>query len=1082
MHRDAVVLTVVFATLIFSVPAYADQPDENTTVSRGQYSQSYPAGPLVPPGPIDEETATTIFSVFEGDFPVNTEVIDVDVEIQFSKLGNGTNCPGPSGGDDWAEEIRMRLYSPDGTRVALVRYNDYDWSNPDVGPVTVIFDDDGTRTVAGTKIQSGTFLPSSGAMADFNGVDPAADGGEWTLEISDQYQSDPVCFIDATLTITTGGPFDAGVHLSDSPDPLKAGEILSYEVVVAGDEDDDISQLELTLTLPEAFIYLENSGEPGQCTYQPGGGSGGENLLSCSRDELPARGVWSLDIAGRVPVDSVAGEIDGTAIITGSAKLSFFENDIIPFDNTSTASTLVMDEADLAVTKLIQPAIEVAAGEAFTYTIFVDNMGPSSARNVVLQDDILLSGDYTIIDIADDPHREDSCALQRDSVRCTLADALEPMGFAPGGGRWTVTVELVANTAQTVSNLVTVLSEDPDGSTGPGAGTPDPNTTNNQATSFVDVTAVADLGAELTVQGEVQIDGEPGGNFAAQADAVTAGGDLSFLLTVGNAGPSAATNVETQLTLPLGVEPLSVTSSQGNCGPASMSPVCVLGAMDSASAATVTATARVAADTAAGTDLEAGATVTSAVADIDNSDNLSSASVGVDRWADLGVSILATPAPCPPGETLAITANVTNRGPSDAAGGTVTFTSSGGVTFLESTQCAADGTTVSCDVPALVVGASVTVGYVARIDDDAPAAIDHLATVIGVENDPLLDDNTQATSVITDVVPPQVLSLDSIPATRDGVLTECESTSTAPTGFSVHFDEAVLDPPGDSDLNDVTNPANYRVLSPGADLSFETYGCEALAGDDTEEFPSSVTYTAGDRIATATMAAPLAASQYRLAICGVNGIVDTVGNALDGDGDGIGGDDHLLPFRVAPGNLFANGYLDCNLDGWELAWTPPDEMTFDQLDRWGSPSSGSLVLRSWSLGASFSVEQCVPVPGLTSVAINAQLELSPDQGTELTALAHCEWFGAADCASPQLGSDSELLSVGDTGGSWTPIRSQLSSSADAQSVRCGVTLQSDDGGFEAHLDELMLEDIPAGLLFTDGFEYGDTQRWGRTVP
>jgi len=188
--------TFTFANGPLDPPGAIDGSTATTTfLPVNQYSN----GAQDPPGAIDGGTATTTFSVQADDFPAGYMVGNVKLQITFAKVGGGT-CPGPGGGDDWAEEIRFRLTSPSGVTVTLVRYGDYNWSNPDVGQVTVTFDDDALRSVAGLKIKSGTFKPSNGAMADFTGSNPE---GQWTLSLSDRDQCDPLCFDSAILTITT---------------------------------------------------------------------------------------------------------------------------------------------------------------------------------------------------------------------------------------------------------------------------------------------------------------------------------------------------------------------------------------------------------------------------------------------------------------------------------------------------------------------------------------------------------------------------------------------------------------------------------------------------------------------------------------------------------------------------------------------------------------------------------------------------------------------------------------------------------------------------------------------------------------
>lgn len=99
-------------------------------------------------------------------------------------------------------------------------------------------------------------------------------------------------------------------------------------------------------------------------------------------------------------------------------------------------------------------------------------------------------------------------------------------------------------------------------------------------------------------------------------DPVVQGQNLTYTLTVANAGPAAATQVVVNDSLPSGVSLISATPSQGSCtGTAEVT--CQLGTINAGQSATITIVVRV---LAAGT-LVNGASVTSAVADPDLSDN-----------------------------------------------------------------------------------------------------------------------------------------------------------------------------------------------------------------------------------------------------------------------------------------------------------------------------------------------------------------------------------------------------------------------------------------------------------------------------
>ncbi len=79
------------------------------------------------------------------------------------------------------------------------------------------------------------------------------------------------------------------------------------------------------------------------------------------------------------------------------------------------------------------------------------------------------------------------------------------------------------------------------------------------------------------------------------------------------------------------------------------------------------------------------------------------------------------------------------------------------------------------------------------------------------------------TLTVLDVTPPQVTAVE----TSAGPLAECDTVQVEVATFLVTFSESVFNPPGDSDADDVTNPANYMVIAAGPDGDFATTVCGA---------------------------------------------------------------------------------------------------------------------------------------------------------------------------------------------------------------------------------------------------------------
>ncbi len=113
-------------------------------------------------------------------------------------------------------------------------------------------------------------------------------------------------------------------------------------------------------------------------------------------------------------------------------------------------------------------------------------------------------------------------------------------------------------------------------------------------------------------------------------------------------------------------------------------------------------------------------------------------------------------------------------------------------------------------------------------------------------------------------------------------------TSKGPATFTVTFNEEVYDPEGNTDPEDVTNPANYLLVERGVNRIFDTVSCaEGVTPDDTQITIDMVTYNSDTLTSTITLNEPLPIGKYRLFICGTTSIVDVARNPLNGGTDAI---------------------------------------------------------------------------------------------------------------------------------------------------------------------------------------------------
>ena len=383
-------------------------------------------------------------------------------------------------------------------------------------------------------------------------------------------------------------------------------------------------------------------------------------------------------------------------------------------------------------------------------------------------------------------------------------------------------------------------------------------------------------------------------------------------------------------------------------------------------------------------------------------------------------------------------------------------------------------------------GAGGAADFAVIIDNPTPPGVSHISNTASITDDWLNGsdlnpaDNTDTIVTNFETIPPTVANVDTDAGTGDGILEDCETADGIPIiRFMVTFSEPVRDPPGDTDPDDVTNPANYQVVGAGPDHELDTAFCGAVLGDDVEATITSVGYDAGTSTATLQLDAVLEPSVFRLLVCGSTSIVDLAGNSLDGDGNGTGGDDFALGFRADPTNLLANGHFDCGLGGWTIYETIPVAVTESTVDADDSTLSGSALVSITSatgVAETFSLGQCVAVGPTLLYSVSRVVLLDADSGITLTVSTDCEYFDTADCGGVSLGFTLENTPIQDTSVLWERVQHSGVTPTGAVSAMCRSVFETADGSvFDAWIDQLDMKDTT--IIFGDGFESGNTNAW-----
>jgi len=568
------------------------------------------------------------------------------------------------------------------------------------------------------EIRAGTTTQAAARWGDYSAlsVDPVDDCTFWyTTHMAfgepvsrTQIASFRFDTCGTDLSISKSGPIDA-----------IAGEVLFYDLTVTNHGPLIATNVTVVDTLPDGVTYLADTDS---CVEDPAG------TLTCDLGDLNEGESASFII--KVVIDPDLAVADGVETIINTATVSADQGELDESDNTASWTTIVEDEADLKVTKLCKPDGPLQAGNIGTCTVYVDNLGPSYARNVVITDSNVSDAEFSIISAAVvDP--DGSCAIDTPSagvVTCTLDDPLAA-DSPTTSGRATVVIEIMANEAMDINNVANAVSD-----------TLDPDTTNNQAEGSISVTALADLGLSKS----------------DDPDPVIAGEVLTYTLEVTNDGPSTAVNVLIEDVLPAGVTINSISATGGGAcnagvpGNAAQPTTCSFDTMMPDDVQVMTVEVTVLPDTRG--ILHNDARVSSEVFDDNNANDLVTADTTVIAEADLSVVKSDFPDPVLAGEMLTYDVTITNDGPSSALDVMLTDYLPEWVSFVGATISNGSGTCeplegparVECDLNDLDPSQFVTVYIELLVDPSTPngSVLTNTAEVASATDDPDEANNT----------------------------------------------------------------------------------------------------------------------------------------------------------------------------------------------------------------------------------------------------------------------------------------------------------------------------------------------------
>ncbi|MFC1997304.1 GEVED domain-containing protein [Chloroflexota bacterium] len=693
---------------------------------------------------------------------------------------------------------------PDGTVKSFTFTGDVTGSIADGGQIVV------------SNLPPGTYSSTEAVPTGWNLSDIHCDDANSSGNVSSAtatIQLDPGETVKCTFTNSRN--VDLEVSKIESNDLIVAGSgagNLTYVVSVENNGPFKATGVEISevMTLP-AGVSIDSI-TPSKGTYLPAGAPNGiwtiGTLASGARKTLTV--VLTVDSSTSAGTDVISN----TATVT-----SVNETDTDAGNNSATEATSVTHEVDIQVikTESLDPVVAGSGTGNLTYVVTVSNDGPSAATGVVLSESLTLPAGVSI-----------------DSITPSQGTYL-PAG-APNG-TWTVG-NLVSGASETLTVVLTVDSSTSvgtdviaDTATLTAVNETDTDAGNNSVTEATSVTREVDIQVTKT----------------ELLDPVVAGsgtGNLTYVVTVSNAGPSAATGVvlSESLTLPTGVSIDSITPSQGTYLPA-LAPngTWTIGSLPSGVSETLTVVLTVESSTSVGTDVIADTATLTAVneTDTDTGNNSATKATSVRSEADLEITKSDSDDPVVAGKNLVYTIEVRNAGPSIAQNVTVDDTLPAGVTLISTSGCAEDPVGVpQCSLGDISVGGSAQYTVQVSVDSSSTGTITNIATVStdSIDSDTTNNTASEETTIDSDVdLFVTIVDSDDPAAAGSGIGNLVHTVTVRNVGFSdatgVVLGEALTLPAGVS-IDSIT-PSKGTYLPAGAPNGTWAIGSLASGASET---------------------------------------------------------------------------------------------------------------------------------------------------------------------------------------------------------------------------------------------------------
>jgi len=479
----------------------------------------------------------------------------------------------------------------------------------------------------------------------------------------------------ASVTLT---PATADLSLTKSVNTAtpNLGSNVTFTLTVANAGPNGATNVAVTDILPAGLTFVSSS--PGQGTFNSG------------------TGLWTVGsvASGGNASLQITASVDSTGTKTNVAEITASDqrdpdstpNNNAPAEDDRASITVTPPVADLSLTKTVNTATP-NVGQNVTFTITVNNAGPSPAAGVAVTD--LLPAGLTFVASTGSQGTYDS------------GTGLWTIGALPNSGNATLQILARVNTTGVKTNTAQISASDQ----------ADPDSTPNNSLENEDDQASISLTPQISDLSLTKTVSEMSPNI---------GQNVTFTVTVANAGFNAATNVAVTDRLPEGMTFVSSTPSQGSYN--RNNGVWTVGTINAGATAMLQILAT---PTTVGTKTNTAEITASDQFDPDSTPNNNApseddqASVALTpQVADLSVAKTISDTTPDVGSNSTFTITVSNAGPNSATNVSLTDNLPAGIVFVSAapTQGTYNAGTGIWTVGTISSGGVATLQIIARVD------------------------------------------------------------------------------------------------------------------------------------------------------------------------------------------------------------------------------------------------------------------------------------------------------------------------------------------------------------------------------